>query len=116
MAVIVDCVTGSYRLDADWHRRLRVRLLPPNVEQLLAQYFFHIQSDAYHADKVGLEIGNGADARVQAIITCAQLVKDDPQTFWDSRPWTVTVANADGLVLWHLSVDGFSSPAAEALG
>lgn len=55
------------------------------------------------------------EARAQTIVMCTQMVKDAPEGFWASRPWTVTVTDAAGLVLWETSVDGFASPAAHAL-
>lgn len=81
----------------------------------MARYFFHLQTDSYSTDDMGVELASAAEARAQAIITCGQMLKDDPRNFWGSRPWSVTVANEAGLILWQLSMDGFASPAGEAV-
>jgi hypothetical protein len=41
-------------------------------------------------------------------------MRDCADTFWGSRPWSVTVTDAVGLVLWEIEMDGTSSAAAPA--
>jgi hypothetical protein len=81
----------------------------------VALYFFHTQSDSRQNDDEGIELASPWEARAQALVTCAQMVKDAPNRFWGTRPWIVTVTDATGLILWELSMDGFAAPAALAL-
>ena len=78
----------------------------------MALYFFHTRTDSRYSDAEGTEFTTATEARAQAIITCGQMMKDAPNSFWGSRPWSVVVTDAAGLILWELSVDGFASPAA----
>jgi hypothetical protein len=43
------------------------------------------------------------------------MVRDHPNKFWNSRPWTVTVTDDRGLVMWEIEVSGVSSPAGKAV-
>lgn len=81
----------------------------------MALYYFHTQTDTRSTDSEGFELETPREARAQAIMTCGQMLKDSPDTFWGSRPWTVVVTDATGLILWELSMDGISSPAGLAL-
>lgn len=81
----------------------------------MARYFFHMQTHSRSTDDTGMELATPKEARAQAIVTCGQMMKDDPAGFWGTRPWSITVTNADGLILWELSMDGFASPAVDAL-
>ena len=72
----------------------------------MQRYFFHTQTDTRFTDQEGMALETPADARNQAIETRGQMMKDSPDGFWGSRPWTVTVTNFSGLVLWEISMDG----------
>jgi hypothetical protein len=82
----------------------------------MALYYFHMQTDTRHHDSEGAEFATPQAARAQAIVTCGQMMQDAADSFWDSRPWTVLVTDAANLILWELTMDGFSSPAARELG
>ncbi len=75
-------------------------------------YFFHMQTDSRSTDTEGTELATSLEARAQAIATCGQMVRDAADAFWCSRPWSVVVTDADGLILWELRMDGFASPTA----
>lgn len=74
-------------------------------------YYFHAQTDSRTTDTDGLELANPVDARREAIRACGEMIRDCPEPFWGSRPWTVTVTDAAGLILWEISMDGVSSAA-----
>lgn len=74
-------------------------------------YYFHSQTDSRVSDTEGLELASPVDARREAIRTCGEMMRDGPEPFWGSRPWTVTVTDADGLILWEVFMDGVSSAA-----
>jgi starvation-inducible outer membrane lipoprotein len=82
----------------------------------MALYFFHMQTDTRFSDQEGTEFASPVEARAQAIITCGEMMRDAANGFWGTRPWTVNVTDSQGLTLWELSMDGFSSPAGNALG
>jgi hypothetical protein len=75
------------------------------------RYYFHIQTDTRTNDDEGIELAGPVEARRQAIKTCGQMMQDCPEGFWGSRPWSVTVTDAAGLVLWDIYIDGNSSAA-----
>lgn len=72
----------------------------------MQRYFFHTQTDTRFTDVEGLVFATAAEARHQAIQTCGQMMADAPEPFWGSRPWSVTVTNFSGLVLWEIFMDG----------
>ena len=78
------------------------------------RYFFHMQTLTRYTDVDGLEMDSPADAREEAIRACGELLRDCPAGFWNSRPWSVTVTDAAGLILWDISIDGATSAAAPA--
>jgi hypothetical protein len=78
----------------------------------MQRYFFHTQTETRATDDEGMVLGGPAEARRQAIQTCGQMMADDPEPFWGSRPWSVTVRNFSGVVLWEIFIDGVQCPAA----
>uniref|UniRef100_UPI0035CA28F7 DUF6894 family protein n=1 Tax=uncultured Sphingomonas sp. TaxID=158754 RepID=UPI0035CA28F7 len=82
----------------------------------MALYFFHTQTDTRETDSEGTEFATPLEARAEAIVTCGHMMKDAAESFWGSRPWSVTVTDANGLILWELSMDGFASAGAGHLG
>jgi len=40
---------------------------------------------------------------------------DAADAFWGSRPWSITVTNAEGLILWEIIMDGSATPASRDL-
>jgi ElaB/YqjD/DUF883 family membrane-anchored ribosome-binding protein len=81
----------------------------------MPRYFFHSQTDARMTDMEGYELATPQEARQQAIETCGQMMVDAADAFWGTRPWTVTVTDAAGLILWEISMDGFAAPASLGL-
>lgn len=72
----------------------------------MQRYFFHTQTDTRFSDNEGMVMDGPLEARRQAIATCGQMIVDAPEGFWGSRPWSVTVTNNAGLVLWEIFMDG----------
>ncbi len=75
-------------------------------------YFFHSQTDTRMTDFEGTELPGPKEARAEAISTCGQMMHDAPDVFWGSRPWSVTVTDSAGLILWEITMDGVSSVSA----
>lgn len=78
----------------------------------MARYFFHLQTLTRTTDEEGSEFATPREARQEAIKTCGEMLRDSPEGFWGSRPWTVTVTDDVGLILWELAMDGFASAGA----
>jgi hypothetical protein len=47
-----------------------------------------------------------------AIKTVGEMLHGSEDAFWGSRPWTVTVTDAEGTIMYEIAVDGFASAAA----
>ena len=77
-------------------------------------FYFHTQTDSRFTDEEGVECASPADARRAAIQTCGEMMRGCAETFWGSRPWSVVVTDASGLILWEIFMDGVSSAAAPA--
>lgn len=78
----------------------------------MPRFFFHTQTESRDSDMEGMELANPFEARREAIKTCGEMMRDCPEPFWGSRPWSVTVTDAAGLVLWEIYIDGVASSAA----
>jgi hypothetical protein len=78
----------------------------------MARYFFHTDTITRVTDTEGMECISQVEARRQAIQTCGEMMRDSPEGFWGSRPWSVTVTDADGLIFWEINIDGSAAPAA----
>ncbi|MBI0474421.1 hypothetical protein D9601_03455 [Sphingomonas sp. MA1305] len=81
----------------------------------MPRFFFHTETDKRFTDMEGTEFPTFREARHDAIRLSGVLLKDAPESFWGSRPWSITVTDAVGLILWTLEIDGQTSPAGQAL-
>ena len=68
----------------------------------MQRYFFHTQADTRHTDEEGLELKDAAAARREAIRTCGEMMRDAPESFWNSRPRSVVVTNSADTVWGNL--------------
>jgi hypothetical protein len=82
----------------------------------MARYFFHTQTDTRMTDADGTDLDGPVEARRQAIKTFGEILRDGPEGFWGTRPWSVVVTDGAGLVLWEIMADGVASAAAGPLG
>ena len=74
-------------------------------------FFFHSQTDTRTTDVEGTEFPDHLAARQEVIKLCGELLRDAPAPFWGSRPWSLSVTDARGLILYEINVDGFGSAA-----
>jgi hypothetical protein len=79
------------------------------------RYFFHSETDSRSTDIEGMDFASPDLARAEAIKLCAQMMHEAPRSFWGSRPWSITITDDTGLILWNIDVDATSSPAGRAL-
>ncbi len=80
------------------------------------RYFFHTETDSRSTDTEGVELDTPEQARREAIQMCAQLMHEAPKSFWGSRPWSVTITDETGLILWNIDIDASESAAGLSLG
>jgi hypothetical protein len=66
-------------------------------------------------DDTGLEFATAQEARHEAIRSAGKLLRDAAEPFWGARPYSVTVTNEAGLVMWEIYMDGVNA-AASPLG
>ena len=78
----------------------------------MARYYFHSQTDTRFTDSEGIEFVAPSEARQEAIRLCGEMLKEAPDPFWGSRPWSLSVTDGTGLILWEIFIDGVSSAAA----
>jgi hypothetical protein len=79
------------------------------------KFFFHTDTDSRSNDVEGMEFDAPDEAKAQAIAMCGQMMRDAPRSFWGSRPWSVTVTDEAGLILWNIDLDATSSAAGSSL-
>ncbi|WP_028966930.1 DUF6894 family protein [Sphingomonas phyllosphaerae] len=81
----------------------------------MMRYFFHSETDNRSTDGEGVELDTPEQARREGIQMCAQMMHDAPKSFWGSRPWSVTITDEAGLVLWNINIDASESAAGLSL-
>jgi len=60
---------------------------------------------------MGLEFDTAQQARHEAIRSAGELLRDAAEPFWGSRPYSVTVTDETGLILWEIYMDGVNAAA-----
>jgi uncharacterized protein DUF6894 len=77
----------------------------------LQRFYFHTDCESRFNDVEGQELADVASARVAAACATAEILKDGAGQFWGTRPWTMTVTDANGLIFFQIEVHGQNSPA-----
>jgi hypothetical protein len=75
------------------------------------RFFLHSQTNVQTTDIVGFECSSAAQARTEAVRICGQMMRDAPEAFWQSQPWTMDIVDETGLLLWEFRFDGLPTPA-----
>jgi len=76
----------------------------------LPRYFFHIADGIVRPDSEGTELPNLAAARIEAVTTAGQMLRDHAVDFWSSNDWRVIVTGEDHLVLFTISCQALAAP------
>ncbi len=76
----------------------------------MARYFFHTDSHTRFTDDEGQELSSLTAARAYATRAIAEVLRDDSKIFWGTRPWSMTVTDADGLIFFAIEVHGVDAP------
>lgn len=74
---------------------------------------FQFESDAgiHGRRKWSTDLGSIRDAQVEAIRTLGELLSEDGSQFWVSEEVSMTVSDAEGLVLFCLDLSAVKAPA-----
>jgi hypothetical protein len=66
------------------------------------RYFFHVHDSVDLLDNEGTELTGPDEARVQAVITAAELLRDVGGRFWNSPEWRLWVIDEAGQTICAL--------------
>ena len=86
------------------------RLVLPPVETSLPRYYFHIVDSVVLPDEDGLELPDLAAARIEAVKTAGEMLRDHADRFWMSPDWKVVVTGEDRTVLFSIRCDALTPP------
>lgn len=79
------------------------------------RYFFNLAGAIYDPDNDGIECATASDARIQAVLSAAELLRDRPELVWAGDEIRVEVTNEDQLLLFTVIALGIVAPAAQHL-
>lgn len=77
----------------------------------MTRYFFHLEDGVSLPDREGTELPDLDAARVQAVKHFGELLRLEPERFWQGEEWTMTVTDADGLTQFSLFFGAVLAPA-----
>lgn len=77
----------------------------------MPRYFFHSANGGPTPDRDGVEYADNEGAQVAALRFLSELLKDDADSFWESRSLELTVSDDQGLSLFVLRVSVTGSTA-----
>jgi hypothetical protein len=77
----------------------------------MKRFFFHIDLGGYDRDDEGTEFNDLASARASAACLLGELLRDKGDAFWAKPDATVTVTDAEGVVLWKIEAVGTEAAA-----
>lgn len=79
------------------------------------RYFFNLAGAIYDPDSDGIECATASDARIQAVLSAAELLLERPELVWTGDEICVEVTNKDQLLLFTVIALGVIAPAAKHL-
>lgn len=71
------------------------------------KYFFHVEGGP---DDLGVDLPSIAEARLEAARYVGDMLRDDPNTFWNTGDLHMWVTDASGLTLFALRVTTTDAP------
>lgn len=78
-------------------------------------FYVHTQTNVRVFDDEGFEFSSFIEARREAVRTCGQMIQDAPELFSSPHPWSVTVTDLDGTIIWAAFVHGHTTAAGWAV-
>lgn len=79
------------------------------------RFFFNLAGAVYNPDKEGVDLPTLSDARVQAVRSAGELLKDQPQLVWMGEEVRVEVTDGNQLLLFTVIAAGVDAPAARGM-
>ena len=80
---------------------------------VVSLYYFNVTDGTAYPDKVGSEFPDLESVRVEAVRRSADLLRNNPATFWNGDAWKMTVTDASLMVMFTLNFLAVSSPATD---
>ena len=80
----------------------------------MPRYFFHLEHVRVVKDRHGSEHSDLEAAKLHAVKTVAGALAKEPEVFWDSDVFRMTVSERDGLVLFAIEMFATMAPAARS--
>ena len=68
----------------------------------MPRYFFHVHDDEELIDRDGTELAGPDEARILAVATAGEMLKDFGRTFWNSGEWRMWVTDETGATVCAL--------------
>lgn len=70
----------------------------------MPRYFFNIEDHVREPDDDGTELADTSEARLQAIVFLAAVLRDEPYRVWDGSNFSVKVVNERGEAVVDVTV------------
>jgi hypothetical protein len=80
------------------------------------RFFFNLAGAIHDPDNVGIELESMSAARIMAVQSAAELIRDRPEIVWMGEEARVEVTDSNQLVLFTVIVVGIDSAAAANMG
>ena len=80
----------------------------------MPRFHFHTEDGGVYPDEDGIELVGMSDARIQSVRMLGEILKEQPDKFWDDGSLTLTVTDDRGLVLFVLDASATLAPAGGA--
>jgi len=78
----------------------------------MPRFHFHAEDGGAYPDEDGVELAGMSDARFQAVRMLGELLREQPDKFWEDGGLVLTVTDDRGLVLFVLDASPTLAPAA----
>jgi len=78
----------------------------------MPRFHFHAEDGGGYPDEEGVELAGLSDARRQAVRMLGELLREQPDRFWEAGGLVLTVTDDRGLVLFVLDASATLAPAA----
>ncbi len=80
----------------------------------MPKYFFNLADGQVNLDREGSEVASLQQARVEAVVYAASMLRDRPEEVWAGGNWRVEVADERGVLLFTvvvMALDAVTAPA-----
>lgn len=77
------------------------------------RYYFNIAGAVDEPDKTGVEFATLSDARIEAVKSAAEYLRDRPELVWLGEEFRVEVTDEEGGLIFTFIAVGVDAPAGE---